>query len=69
MVVLRETLKTKWKTLRDNYQKHLRANKTITGQAAGATKGKHLDTYKYWAWANHLEFLKPHLSFAKYVFL
>jgi len=55
--VLGETLKTKWKSLRNNYQKHLRANKTTTSQAADATKGK------------HLEFLKPHLSIAKYAFL
>jgi len=69
MAVFGETLKTKWKSIRDNFQKYLRANKTTTGHATGATKGKYLDTYKYWSWAKHLEFLKPHLSFATYVYL
>ncbi|KAF0683055.1 transcription factor Adf-1-like, partial [Aphis craccivora] len=59
-----ETLKNKWKNLRDSYHKYLKANSTTTGQAAGASKGKHLDPYKNWIWAKHLEFLRPHLKFA-----
>lgn len=67
--MLGETLKIKWKSLRDNYQKYLRANKTTTGQAATTSKGRYLDTYKHWTWAKHLEFLNPHLSFASYVYI
>jgi len=59
-----EILKNKWKNLRDSYQKYLKANSTTTGQAAGASKGKHLDCYKNWTWAKHLEFLRPHFKFA-----
>jgi len=57
-----ETLKNKWKNLRDSYQKYLKANSTTTGQAAGPSKGV-LDPYKNWIWAKHLEFLRPHLKF------
>jgi len=46
-----ETLKIKWKNLRDSYQKYLRANAITTGQAEGASKGKHLDQYKTYNWA------------------
>ncbi|KAF0714484.1 Uncharacterized protein FWK35_00029949 [Aphis craccivora] len=61
----RETLKNKWKNLRDSYQKYLKANSTTTGQAAGPSKGV-LDPYKNWIWAKHLEFLRPHLKFVVY---
>jgi len=64
-----ETLKIKRKNLRDSYQKYLRANATTTGQAEGASKGRHLDQYKKYNWAKSLEFLRPHLSFATYVFI
>jgi hypothetical protein len=64
ILIIGDALKSKWKNLRDSFQKHLRANKTETGQALGASQSKHLDVYKKWNWAKYLEFLRPHLSFA-----
>lgn len=62
---LGEVLKSKWKNLRDTYQKHLRANKTTTGQSVNETKNKNLSAYKKWQWASHMEYLKEHMSFAE----
>ncbi|KAL5239431.1 hypothetical protein ACI65C_006841 [Semiaphis heraclei] len=60
-----EILKSKWKNLRDTYQKHLRANKTSTGQSVNGTKNKNLSAYKKWQWTSHMEYLREHLSFAE----
>ncbi|VVC40408.1 MADF domain [Cinara cedri] len=60
-----DLLKSKWKNLRDTYQKHLRANKLTKGQSVNETKNKNLATYKKWQWASHMEYLKEHLSFAE----
>lgn len=55
-----ETLKKQWKNLRDSYAKHLRSEKTHTGQQA-----KRINRYKTWPWAQQMEFLKPYLEFAR----
>lgn len=52
-----EALKGQWKNLKDSYSRHLKSKKTHTGQAA--------QKYQHWQWAKHMEFLKPHLTFAK----
>lgn len=49
--------------MRDSYQKYLRANATITGQALDPSKRKKLDQYKKYNWAEYLDFLRLHLSF------
>lgn len=54
-----QEVKKKWKNLRDCYAKHLRAEKTRTGQAA-----KTLNRYKTWPWAQQMSFFSPFLQFA-----
>ncbi|CAH1378441.1 unnamed protein product, partial [Tenebrio molitor] len=50
-----DTLKKKWKNLRDCYAKHLRSEVvTHTGQ-----ERKILDRYKTWPWAKQMEIFKP----------
>lgn len=44
-----ETVKAKWKNLRDAYIKHNKLTKGTTGQAA--------KRYKNWPWAPHMQFL------------
>ena len=44
-----ETVKAKWKNLRDSYIKHNKLTKGTTGQAA--------KRYKNWPWAPHMRFL------------
>ena len=54
-----ETVKKKWKNLRDSYAKYIRSLKTTTGQSA--------KRYKHWQWAPHMEVFKPFLQFSKTV--
>lgn len=56
---LGDDLKKKWKNVRDSYAKHLRSEKTTTGQAI-----KKVDRYKTWPWAQQMSFFKYFLKFA-----
>lgn len=55
-----EDLKKRWKNLRDCFSKHLRSEKTRTGQVA-----KSICRYKSWPWAQHMEAFRPFLQFAQ----
>ncbi|KAL1492365.1 hypothetical protein ABEB36_010623 [Hypothenemus hampei] len=55
-----DDLKKRWKNLRDCFSKHLRSEKTRTGQAAKST-----GHYKAWPWAYHMEFFRLFLKFAQ----
>lgn len=57
--ILGEDIKKKWKNLRDAYSKHIRTEKTRTGQ-----KAKSIDRYKTWPWAQQMSFFKSFLQFA-----
>ncbi|KAI4454376.1 alcohol dehydrogenase transcription factor myb/sant-like [Holotrichia oblita] len=59
LIYLGESLKKKWKNFRDAYSKHIRTEKTRTGQ-----KAKSIDRYKTWHWAQQMSFIKPFLQFA-----
>ncbi|KAI4470763.1 alcohol dehydrogenase transcription factor myb/sant-like [Holotrichia oblita] len=59
LIYLGESLKKKWKNLHDAYSKHIRTEKTRTGQ-----KAKSIDRYKTWPWAQQMSFFKPFLQFA-----
>lgn len=50
-------MKSKWKSIKDCYTKHLRSEKTHTGQ-----KAKILDRYRTWPWANHMTIFKPYFQ-------
>lgn len=54
-----DDLKKRWKNLRDCFSKHLRSEKTRTGQAA-----KSICRYKTWPWAQHMGTFRPFLQFA-----
>ncbi|XP_050305347.1 uncharacterized protein LOC126742654 [Anthonomus grandis grandis] len=54
-----DDLKNRWKNLKDCFSKHLRSEKTRTGQAA-----KSISRYKAWPWAQHMESFRPFLQFA-----
>lgn len=56
---LGEEAKKRWKNLRDCYAKHLRSEKTQTGQHA-----KNINRYKAWPWAIHMSAFKPFFKFA-----
>jgi hypothetical protein len=49
-----ETVKAKWKNLRDSYIKHKKLVKGTTGQAA--------KRYRNWPWAAHMQFLDQTLE-------
>nr|CAD7602458.1 unnamed protein product [Timema genevievae] len=53
-----DDMKKKWKNLRDSYAKHLRAEKSHTGQPP-----KSIDRYKTWPWAQQMAFFRPFLQF------
>lgn len=46
--------KNKWRHLRDCYGKYLRSQSNVTGHCN--------KKYKRWTWANHMDFLKPHIT-------
>ncbi|KAL4706654.1 hypothetical protein ACJJTC_005039 [Scirpophaga incertulas] len=46
-------LKSKLRSLRDTYKKHLQINAIISGEQ------------QKWQWAEHMEFLKPHIDLSK----
>ncbi|CAH0398023.1 unnamed protein product [Chilo suppressalis] len=58
-----DSLKTKWKNLRDAYIKHIRCNKSNKTNA-GATP-KFIRHYKAWPWAKHMSFLRPYLKYVQ----
>lgn len=51
-----DTVKKRWRNLKDNYSRYLRSIKTRTGQA---TTNK-----KKWVWADQMSFLQPFIQFA-----
>ncbi|XP_050311572.1 transcription factor Adf-1-like [Anthonomus grandis grandis] len=51
-----EDAKKRWKNIRDCYAKHLRSEKTHTGQ-----KAKNIDRYRSWPWAAQMSAFKPFL--------
>ncbi|KAJ8934440.1 hypothetical protein NQ318_003835 [Aromia moschata] len=53
---LGDDVKKKWKNLRDTYMRHIRANKTKTGQAAPSGKK--------WQWSAQMETFRHFWSFA-----
>lgn len=55
-----DDLKKRWKNLRDCFSKHLRSEKTRTGQGA-----KSICRYKSWPWAQHMDAFRPFLQFAQ----
>ena len=52
-----DEVKKKWENLRDTYMRHIKTNKTKTGQATKSGKK--------WLWADQMEAFCPFLSFAK----
>jgi len=52
-----DELKKKWKNLSDTFMRHIKTNKTQSGQAAKSGKK--------WQWADQVEAFCPFLSFAK----
>lgn len=50
-----DTVKKRWRNLKDNYSRYLQSIKTRTGQA---TTNK-----KKWVWADQMSFLQPFIQF------